>query len=92
MVEWPDWNIVAAVLFGLVVLYFLSRIFYQPLKFVFKALMLMFVGGIMILLFNLAGGIWGFSIGVNLISAFIVGVMGLPGLGMIAVLQYVLSG
>lgn len=89
--DWPNWNIVAAVLFGLVVLFFLSKIFFRPLKIVFRVLLQMVAGGAIIFLFNLAGGILGFTIGLNFISAIVVGVMGFPGLGMLAVLQYVLS-
>ncbi len=91
MYEWADWNLVAAVIFGLFVLYFLSRIFYKPLKLLFRALFHMVLGGVAIMLYNLVGAIWGLNIGLNLASALIVGVMGLPGLGMLAALRYIFS-
>ena len=87
----PDWNVIAAVVFGLFVLYFISRIFYRPLKIVFSTLLHVVLGGAAIYLYNLVGALWGLTIGFNVISALIVGIMGLPGLGMLIALQYIFS-
>ncbi len=87
----PDWNVIAAVIFGLFVLYFISRLFLKPLKVVFYGLLHLVAGGAVIFLYNLLGPLWGVTIGFNVISALIVGLMGLPGLGMLIALQYVLS-
>jgi inhibitor of the pro-sigma K processing machinery len=91
MYDWADWNLIAAIIFGLFVLYFLSRIFYRPLKLLFRALLHIVLGGVVILIYNLVGAIWGLGIGLNLASALIVGVMGLPGLGMLVALRHLLS-
>lgn len=88
---WPDWNLIAAAIFALVVLYFLSRIFYKPLKLLFRAILHVVLGGAIIALYNLAGSTWGLALGLNPISALVVGVMGLPGLGMLVALRYVLG-
>ena len=88
----PDWNVIAAVVFGLFVLYFLSRIFFQPLKLLFKVGLHVLAGGALILLYNLVGGSWGLQLGLNVFSALAVGVMGLPGLLMLMALRYVLGG
>lgn len=45
------------------------------------------LGGIW--LFNLAGGLIGVQVGVNLISALTVGLLGLPGFGLLLLLQCV---
>ncbi len=87
----PDWNVIAAAVFGLFVLYFISRIFYRPLKIIFSALLHLIIGGVVIFLYNLVGILWGLTIGFNVISALIVGIMGLPGLGMLIALQYIFS-
>lgn len=87
----PDWNVIAAVIFGLFVLYFISRIFFRPLKIVLAALMHIIIGGAVVFLYNLVGALWGLTIGLNVITALVVGLMGLPGLGMLIALQYIFS-
>jgi len=87
----PDWNIVAAAVFGICVLYFALRMFYRPLKVVFRTLLCILLGGAAILLYNVVGSFWGLTIGFNVISAFIIGIMGLPGLGMLVALRYIFS-
>jgi inhibitor of the pro-sigma K processing machinery len=91
MSDIPDWNLIAAAIFGLFVLYFILRMFYKPLKIVFITLMHIIMGGAVIILYNLAGSVWGLTVGFNVISAFIIGVMGLPGLGMLIALRYIFS-
>jgi inhibitor of the pro-sigma K processing machinery len=49
------------------------------------------LGGAVIYLYNFAGVLWGLAIGLNVISAFVVGVMGLPGLGALIGLKYLFS-
>lgn len=85
-----DWNLVAAALFGLLMLIFLARVFYKPLKILLRILLWTVMGGTVIYLYNLIGEGWGLAVGLNLISAFIVGVMGLPGLGALITLKYLL--
>lgn len=91
MPDWADWNLVAAVIFGLFMLYFLLRVFYKPLKLFLQVLLWTIMGGVVIYLYNLAGAIWGLAIGLNVISALIVGVMGLPGLGALVALKYLFA-
>ncbi len=88
MLDGLDWNLVAAVIFGIFMLYFLSRIFYRPLKLLLRLLLWTVLGGVMIYLYNFAGAIWGLDVGLNVISAFVAGVMGLPGLGALIGLKY----
>ncbi|NMD42184.1 MAG: pro-sigmaK processing inhibitor BofA [Firmicutes bacterium] len=90
MADWVDWNLAAAIIFGLFILYFILRAFFKPLKIVFRVLLWTIAGGLAIFLYNLVGVGWGLAVGLNLISAFIVGMMGLPGLGALIVLKYLL--
>ncbi len=91
MLKELDWNLAAAAAFGLMAIIFLSRIFYKPLKLLLRALLWTALGGVMIYLYNFAGVLWGLAIGLNVISAFVVGVMGLPGLGALVALKYLFS-
>ncbi|MEW5785076.1 MAG: pro-sigmaK processing inhibitor BofA family protein [Bacillota bacterium] len=90
MIELPDWNVIAAAVFGLFVIYFLSRAFFRPIKFLLGALLHLVLGGAVIFIYNLAGAFWGLTIGLNVFSALAVGVMGLPGLAMLVALRYIL--
>ncbi len=90
MADWVDWNLAAAIIFGLFILYFFLRAFYRPLKIFVRLLLWTIIGGMAIFLYNLVGVGWGLAIGLNVISAFIVGVVGLPGLGALIVLKYLL--
>lgn len=91
MTDWPDWNLVAAVIFGLFMLYFLARVFYKPLRLILQVLLWTILGGAVIYLYNFAGALWDLTIGLNVISALAVGVMGLPGLGALIALKYFFS-
>lgn len=91
MFEFPEWNVIAAVVFGIFILYFLSRIFFRPFKLLLTALLHVILGGAVIILYNLAGSFWGLTVGLNIASALLVGIMGLPGLAMLIALQYILS-
>ncbi len=73
--------------FGGVMLYLLMWYFYKPLKYFMNIVVKSAFGCLGLLLFNLLSGITGVTVGVNLITAFIVGVLGLPGLGLLLVLQ-----
>ena len=85
----PQWNLIAAVVFGLFVLYILSRILYQPLKVGLRILLHLLLGGGIIALYNLIGISWNLTVGLNVVSAFLVGTMGLPGLFMLVGLKYI---
>lgn len=91
MLEGLDWNMAAAVAFGLIMIVVLARVFYKPLKLFFRALLWTILGGVVIYLYNFAGNLWGLAIGLNVVSAFVVGVMGLPGLGALIALKYLFS-
>ncbi|NLA11512.1 MAG: pro-sigmaK processing inhibitor BofA [Firmicutes bacterium] len=90
MPDWVDWNLAAAMAFGLFMLYFVLRAFYKPLKLFLQVLLWVIAGGTMIFIYNFVGALWGLAVGLNVISAFIVGTMGLPGLGALIVLKYLL--
>lgn len=66
---------------GAVILIFLvGKIFVWPLKLILKLAVSSLIGGLLILIVNLLAGIWGLVlIPLNIMTAFIVGVLGLPG-------------
>jgi inhibitor of the pro-sigma K processing machinery len=87
----PDLNVVLAVIFGLIVLYLVARMLVAPARLALRLVMSACIGAAALFLFNLAGGLFGLSIGINLATTVIVGYMGLPGLIMLVLLQRMLG-
>ena len=65
---------------GLVLFMILSRSVIRPLKWLWYGLIYTAVGAVVLFLLNLAGGLVDFRIPINPVTAFITGVLGLPGL------------
>lgn len=86
-----DNNIIAAVIFGLIVLYFVLKILVVPARFVLRLLLYGGLGSLLLLLFNVVAGHFGMQIGINAVTALIVGYLGAPGLVMLVVVQQMLA-
>ncbi len=86
-----EWNTAAAIIFGLFVLYVLSRVLYQPIKAGLRLIVHLLLGGGIIALYNFIGASWNLTVGLNMISSFLVGIMGVPGLLMLIGIKYVLG-
>jgi inhibitor of the pro-sigma K processing machinery len=61
-----------------------------PMKVILKLVFNFLLGGIALVLINLLGGIIGFGIALNPVSAFVAGTLGIPGIALLAILKYVL--
>ncbi|MDO4552972.1 MAG: pro-sigmaK processing inhibitor BofA family protein [Bacillota bacterium] len=83
-------GVILAYAFGLLMLYIVGYLFLGPAKLLMKVLLNSLIGGAVILLINWAGAFWDFHIPLNLISAFCVGVLGVPGVILWIVLTYFL--
>jgi len=71
-------------LIGIIVV---GKIFIVPIKFIIKLLINSIIGGILLYAINLVGAMWGFHIGINLITAVTVGLLGIPGAILLVVIQ-----
>ena len=75
---------------GAIVLIFLvGKIFLWPLKLVLKLAANSVIGGLAILIINALGAGFGLMIPLNLISAAIVGVLGIPGVMLLLILTLI---
>lgn len=83
-----DLNFILAFFFGALVIYLLARLLYFPLRLVFRFLMNTVAGGLLLMLFNFLGAFWGVQIGLNIVTALIVGLMGVPGMILLLILQH----
>ena len=67
------------------------RVFAAPLKLVVKVLCNTLLGLGALLLLNAAAPFTGLSLGLNLFNAAVVGVLGIPGLGLLLLIQWVFT-
>ncbi|WFA08479.1 pro-sigmaK processing inhibitor BofA family protein [Tissierella sp. Yu-01] len=79
-----------AFLAGLVLLYIAGILLVIPIKFLIKLLLNAILGGILLFVFNLIGGLFGLSIAINPFNAVIVGILGIPGVILLLILQVIL--
>ena len=71
----------------IVVLWIIGKIFSVPLKALFKLIINSVLGGILIFLINAIGAVWGFHIGLNVVTAVLVGLLGIPGAILLIILK-----
>lgn len=60
-------------------LFIFGKIFIIPIKWIIKLIFNSILGALLIYAINLVGSIWGFHIGLNFLTAVIVGILGIPG-------------
>lgn len=77
----------AALLVGAVAV----RVFSTPLKLMLKVVLNTLLGLGSLLLLNATSALTGLSLGLNLFNALVVGVLGVPGLGLLLLVQWVLT-
>ncbi len=65
------------------------RLFSTPLRLALKVLVNTLLGFAALFLLNLASGLTGFSLGMNLFNALIIGILGVPGLALLVLLKLV---
>ncbi len=75
---------------GLVMVFFVCRIFIKPLKWTLKLFLNGVIGGLILVAVNFVGGFAGIHIIVNPLTALTTGLLGVPGIILIAILQYIL--
>lgn len=81
---------VLAFLLGLVLLYIVGLLLVVPIKLLMKLLLNGIIGGVALFLFNLIGGLFGAYIAINPLNAIIVGILGVPGVILLLVMQVIL--
>ncbi|HHT42166.1 MAG TPA: SigmaK-factor processing regulatory BofA [Firmicutes bacterium] len=71
--------VVVAYAAGVLIVYALGKMLLIPLRTIFNLIVNAVIGGGVLLVINFVGGFWGFHIGVNPITALVVGLLGVPG-------------
>ncbi|MEG1583545.1 MAG: pro-sigmaK processing inhibitor BofA family protein [Anaerovorax sp.] len=74
--------------FGIFAVYIIGYLFLVPIKILLKLTVNSLLGGLFLVVINAIGAYWDFCIPLNLLSAVIVGLLGLPGTVLLLVLAY----
>lgn len=74
---------------GLLILFVVTRILFTPIKKVVRLIANSILGAILLWLINLLRPILGIYIGINPITALVTGLLGIPGICLILILQII---
>lgn len=83
-------EVIFAYIFGIMMLFLVAKLLLIPIKIIWKLAINALVGGLTLLLVNFIGGFFGLYIPINIITALTTGILGVPGVVMILILQYIL--
>lgn len=72
---------------AIAVLFIILKVLSLPMKIIIKLVINGVIGGITIWIINLIGANFGFTIALNWITALIVGIFGIPGAVILAIIQ-----
>lgn len=86
-----DLNTIIIYFACLIVIFIIGKIFYLPLKHIFKLLINSILGGVLIYIVNIVGASFNFHVGLNFGTAIFTGLLGIPGV-VVLVLVKVLIG
>ena len=65
----------------------IAKLFSAPIKFILKLFANAILGGIALIILNFIGQYFGFHIDLNFVTALIAGVLGIPGIAVLFILQ-----
>ncbi len=81
---------IAAYIVSALLILLLCRIFYRPLKCIFVMFFSSALGGACLYIFNLLAANTGFAIGINIVTASVCGLLGLPGFVLLLFVKFIL--
>lgn len=84
------WELIASFAVGLALICLTGYLLLAPMKLLWRLLAGGVLGALMLMIVNLAGSPFGFSVSVNPFTAMAVGFLGLPGAALVIVLQLLL--
>lgn len=84
-----DMTSIMAYVTGLVLVFVFCRIFIKPIKWMIKLLINGILGGLILAAVNFVGGFAGITVIINPLSALISGLLGVPGVILVIILQYI---
>ena len=85
-----DKNIIGYIA-GICLIFVFGKIFILPLSKTVKLFINSLMGALIIYLINLIGVNWNFNIGINVVTSFLVGILGIPGMILIICVKLLVS-
>lgn len=82
-----DGNSIVVYLACIIFLFLIGKFFIVPLKYLAKILGNSILGGILIFIVNIIGSFFNFHIGLNIATAIITGILGVPGVILLVILK-----
>ena len=76
--------IYVACIIGIIIV---GKVFIAPIKTIGKLIINSILGVVLLYIINLVGALWQFHIGINVITALVVGILGIPGAILLAILK-----
>lgn len=76
---------------GLLLVLLLAKVFAAPLRLLMKVALNTLLGLGALLLLNATTALTGLSLGLNLFNALVVGILGVPGLGLLLLVQWIFT-
>ena len=71
----------------IIIIFLVGKFFVVPLKWIIKIIGNSIIGAIIIFLVNSIGELYGFHIGLNVITTLVVGILGVPGTILLIILK-----
>lgn len=71
---------------AVVAVFIILKILAWPIKKIIKMILNIVIGGVLLVIVNMIGANFGFTIPLNWITALVVGILGIPGLVVLAIL------
>ena len=68
-------------------IFLFGKIFIVPIKAILKLVINSILGILLLYIVNLIGELWNFHIGINVFTAIIVGILGIPGIILLTILR-----
>lgn len=84
-----EYNIIIAYVIGLFLLYILGWLLVVPRKFLLRLILNGIIGALILFFINMAGKSFGIYVAINPITALVVGFLGIPGIILLVILQYI---
>lgn len=83
-----DINTIVVYLGCIIFLFIIGKVFVLPIKFIFKLIGNSILGGILIFIVNLVGSLFEFHVGLNIVTAIVTGILGIPGVVLLCFLKF----
>lgn len=80
-------NTIIIYLACIIFLFLIGKFFVWPLKSILKIIGNSILGGIMIFIVNAVGSVFSFHIGLNVVTAIVTGILGIPGVILLIILK-----